>query len=428
MSGRLLVLCACLLSVPAWAGWNVETVQVSPKHPRVRLAPRPTPTATLVIRFPVGSVDDGLAPGLTRLAQRVLLHANSTEDTRRFHQDLYAAGATLETITQVRECGFELTASKEAFPDLAARLLRLVLAPKPLVKELAVARTMAMNDQVDDASNAHLIGFLAGKIMVMESGEDGGDFNAPVYGDPEMLRQITFPDVKKHLLAKFGPMNATVLATGGFEKEPLLAALAPLSGGKRTKALPRADLQGRLPLTYDLPYNREMHLRVFVMKLVDDTSVAAAHVLAGVLNEHIMWKLRRMGITYSTGTLPVVQEWMDGMVILIPISGGQDLQTDKIIQDAVKEIQEGKLPDGFYLRERAATLASLAAAERDSVSLASLLATDNGRREWINQTVVDRIGTLDQATFQATVGPWLEEKSTISFIFGRRNQVQGGVK
>src|SRR5688572_20048205 len=48
---------------------DVEVSRASPKHPRVVLAPRATPDATLRIVFTVGAADDETDAGKTRIAQ-----------------------------------------------------------------------------------------------------------------------------------------------------------------------------------------------------------------------------------------------------------------------------------------------------------------------------------------------------------------------
>ena len=113
MSSSLWVMALLWSSVPAGL-LESEAPAAREHHPRVILARRDTPTATLRIVFPTGSYDDGTNPGLTRMAQHVMIEAGRIP-YEKLVTELAAANASLTLDTEVRRCGFTLTAPAADF-------------------------------------------------------------------------------------------------------------------------------------------------------------------------------------------------------------------------------------------------------------------------------------------------------------------------
>ncbi|MEW5851361.1 MAG: insulinase family protein [Myxococcota bacterium] len=414
----------CFLGASSPGPFHVETTQKSPAHPRVILAHRATPDATLSIIFNAGSLDDGVASGITRLSQHMLLEANATADCRQFHQDVYESAATLSVETTTRTASFTLTGDREHFPALAQRLLRLVLSPKLVAKGLGRAKRLTLNDELVGGSMNDLLRFIAASV-ILEGAEDGADYASSPYGDPLVVRDLTLADVTKHVAKRFSPANATVIATGAFDRELIEGTVATLSGGKARGAFKRSNIKPMLPMRFDKMMRRELHMQVQLMELETPRQVAAARILAPLLNDHIMWRLREQGITYSTMTFPAVQEWLDFVVMVVPVANAQDVRVDKMLADWLGKIREGSLDDAEYDASRSWAISEMHRADGESAALAGELTVGLGRVRWFEPAVEAELRTLTKAQFLETVKPWLEPNSSITFVFGRRDASPG---
>ncbi|HEY6098193.1 MAG TPA: hypothetical protein VIW03_02105, partial [Anaeromyxobacter sp.] len=72
----LALLAALGVGAAAAGPFSVEPVRLAAGRPQLVLAPRDGERAALLVRFRAGAVDDGRTPGLTRIAQHVLVEAN----------------------------------------------------------------------------------------------------------------------------------------------------------------------------------------------------------------------------------------------------------------------------------------------------------------------------------------------------------------
>lgn len=421
----------CVLSLltvgnPARAALEAVDVPSVKGSPRMVLAHRETADATLVIRFGVGSVDDGQTPGLTRLAQQALVL--STQDAEELQRELYASASDLTVGTSVREATFTLHARKEDFGGLAARVLRSVLKPRLLPKRFDLAKAAVAADQEGGDPHDQLVSFVAGSVLLLERAEGGGDFNSALYGDEEMLQQLTFKDVSQHLGRHFLPAGATITATGAFDETALRAVVKDIRGGKAARPLRRPDLSGRLPLTYDKPSRMEQHVRVQLVSTATPQDVAAVHLLTRMLTEHVMWALRRKGLAYGVDGTALIHEWMDAVTLWIPVTGAQDVDVPALLDGLTADVRDGTLPEERYTHFRTVTLEHLRAADQDSAALATLLATGQTHTRWATPEVVAALESMTYAQFQERVKPWLQDKSSIRYVFGRRTQMQGSTR
>ena len=97
------LLAAVVLIAPGEEPFRYLEEPAAAGRPRVLLAPRRDPEATMVVTYAVGSVDDGSTSGITRLAQRAVLEANRRANHEALVTALHRAGASLRSRRAQRE-------------------------------------------------------------------------------------------------------------------------------------------------------------------------------------------------------------------------------------------------------------------------------------------------------------------------------------
>lgn len=393
------------------APFDSEVSRVSSKHPRVIMAPRAGSYATLTILFHAGSADEGASKGLTRLAQHALLEANTAEDCTAFHRDVYAAAASLTLTTGVREAGFSLTARKDHFESLASRLLRLVLFPKVAERGLPRARRLALNAQPRVEGTEPFLGVLAAAVSGKEANKgvqavDDRNANA---AEMAWLKKSKLADVDKFVGTRLVPANATVIITGAFNGAALQKILEKAKYGKsmRTPGPARTDLD--LALRTSTDGGGGAYLRAVGTPLKTPRDVAAVRLLASVLQDLTLWQLRHHGVANRSVVEPVIQDWMDGMLVVVPLVDGNDAQVGPLVEGVLQQLRGGELPDAVFQSNHAAVLKELHAADRDSAALAAQLAQGAGRISWYEPAVVREFTNMQKDRFLATVKPWMPE-------------------
>lgn len=401
------------------APFFVEAYRPSPKHPQVLVARRDAPDAALYVQFRTGAADEREdEQGVTRLAQHAMLGANAVDDFASFATAVYDAGGSLEIDTSVRRSGFLLVAPKGAFDALAARLLKMALAPRFTEDGFPAVVRRTMNDQLEPGGQADLLAFVAGRVLKAQGTSSGGEYNNPLYGDPEIIRELGLDVVARHVATKMTPANAVVVAAGAFDERRLRAALAPLKGGVQ-RAAERPDVRGYLPIESDSWSPREVHLHLQVVDVANARDMAAAHLLAQMLDHRVRWTLRDQGLAYATGVMPVTEEWMDFLVVFAPVSNTGRKEVLPVLQQILADVQGGGFTDAELAQARGAATGALAAVDADPARLARALAVRNERHPWIDEAVVEAVRTMDRATLTTFAGKWLSRDTSVNFLFGR---------
>jgi predicted Zn-dependent peptidase len=395
---------------------NIDVTRVSAKHPRVVTAVRPTPDATLRVVFRAGAADDGIEYGKTRLAQFYM--TRGARNWLAFDEQVYAAGGTLEIVTGIRDCAFVLTAPKSAFDKLAPQLLKMVFAPTFAPDGFERARKIVATDYLQPGSEADLYAFVASQVMLTEGVEGGGDYNNPIWGDPDTVKRMSELAVRTHIKEKMTPANATVIAAGAFNPTTLRATLKPFAGGSE-RAQKRPDLKQYLPLEFSRWAPREIHLHLQLVDVSDAASIANTHVLASLLQDRIFWRLRKTGHVYGAFVLPVFEEWLDFLLVLFMVTPGIETPADKIMIDAIDEVSAGEFTDVELTRAKAMAKGRLQTVDDNSAELAKALATESRGLKTVGAEIVASVDAVDMASLKNAAAHALGRERSINVLFGK---------
>jgi predicted Zn-dependent peptidase len=410
---------AALAAVPApgAAPFGYETSRASPRHPALVLAPRPGSRAVLVVRFDAGAVEDGDAPGKTRLAQHALLLANRRASYADLVRELFAADGSLRVETGLREARFVLEADAAGFDRLAATLLDALLAPELDPARFGRARERAINDERDSTGRKGFIGLLAPKAI------DDWRYGSPPYGERQILENLTLEEVRRHLAGPLSPANATIVVAGAFDARRIRAAAARHAGGTRVELAP-PRLATRFSVR--IPARREVYLVAFPTAFDSPARTASARIAAAILSERLHHALRDRGVGYSESVFAEHRRWVELLFVALPAHEPKDVPLGALVDEEVDAIREARFDDASLERNRAAVLAELEAIDRDPEALAQTLA-DAPWQAWYGKEVAARVRDLDRAALSAHLRALVVDDNAIRILYSPYASARGPI-
>jgi predicted Zn-dependent peptidase len=400
----------------AAAPFSFTSARTSVRHPLVVLAPRESDQATLLVRFHTGAVDDGVTPGLTRLAQRALVDASRRTPAPALARALFAGAAHLEISTDLRHCQFELTAGRADFEHLAALLLPMLLAPELDARALPGARDRARHDQRENRGG-DLLGLVA-RVAVEEPG-----YRNPIHGTEAGLEGIGTARLREYLAGPLSPANATVVVTGGFEPARVRALLAGLSGGVAPPARAVALVS---PFSLQVPARSEVYLVGYRAGFSRAEDAAVARLAGTLLEEKIHRALRQRGLGYSELVVPIHAGWLDLFLVLLPAHDPAAAPLGGYVEEHLDELQRGAFTDDDLERNRAALLAGLEATDRSPPALAQELADGRGG-DWYGPALVAGLRQLDRAAFLRALPRLLDPAGVVRILYSPQAVKRGPI-
>ncbi len=395
----------------------IQLWRAAPTGPRVLLAPTSAPQAALRVTFLAGAADDGIEEGLTRLAQYALIHGQDARPYADLDAALFAAGASLDVDTSVRECSFTLTAASAPFPALADRLLKLLLAPAVSDGGAARARDLASTDVLEVGSAKWLQALVAADVMITEGVEGGGDYNNPVYGDPGTIRGIPAASVQRHVRQKLAPANAIVVVAGGFDPARLKKLIAPYRGGVE-RPLRRPELIKYLPLNRDKRAPQQVHMQLQVVDVTDAASAAVVHVLAAYLHERLFFKLRKSGHVYSPYVGTAFEEWLDFIVVMFTVTSGKHVDYRALMMEEINAAASSPLDPGSFARAKAMARQRLADVADDPAAYSDALVARVRGAPTIGPDVLAAVDDVSITDAGAAAARFFGKTRAVSFVFG----------
>lgn len=412
------LLLSLALQTPPAAPAPLTTWRASPTSPRALLAPNSSSAeAALRVVFLAGAADDGIEEGLTRLTQYALLHGQDARPYADLDAALFAAGASLDVDTSVRECSFTLTAPAAQFPALADRVLAMVLAPAISVPGAERANQLARTDFLEVGSQKWIQSFIAAEVMITEGVEGGGDYNNEVYGDPDTIRRIPASSIQKHISTKLTPANAIVVAAGKFDVARLKASIGKYKGGTE-RALRRPELVPFLPMQRDrmAPRHVEMQLQVVDVKTVQDAAIV--HVLAAYLHDRLFFPLRKSGHVYSPFVDVAFEEWLDYIFVGFTVTSGGTLDYRRVMTNAIEGAAKGDVDPDSLARAKALAKGRLAALRDDPTAYADALVARVRGEPVVGEDVEAAVDDVSLADAKAAAARYLQKNHSVSFVFG----------
>jgi predicted Zn-dependent peptidase len=385
--------------------FEFESFKASRAHPRIVLAKRPGATATMLVSFGAGSVEDESTPGLARVCQHALLEANQRGSYEALVTQAFAAGAHLAIETGLHEATFALTADRRDFAPLAELLATMTLAPRIDPRRFPVAVERALQDESEPGKGANLLALLTSTVLA-----DWRYQNLP-YGD-RSLEGISQEIVEEHLQGPMSPGNAVVVVAGNFDRDRMLRFLRRFSGGgPRPPERPRFDL----PLNARFAAGRETHLLAYPFVVATPAQAAAARVLASAMEERLVQRFRGAGVGYSLRVWQVHTAWLDLLLLVLPAHDPSELDLGPVFREVVEEVREGRLPPDLFERNRQHALRRLRATDRNPTELAEELA--GGAGPWYGPSTAEALRTLSRDAFVASAAAWLAPSSSIYVLF-----------
>lgn len=410
---------ALVLALAAAASAHpVEVWRPSTSGPKVILAPSDGPDAALRVVFMAGAADDGIEEGLTRLSQYALLHGQDRTPYADLDAALYGGAAELHVDTSVRECSFTLMAPRESFDALAARVLRQLLSPAVSDAGIERARHLARTNILDAGSDKWMEAFVAAQVLITEGVDGGGDYNNPIWGDPETLRNIPVASVKRHIAQLLAPANAIIVATGRFSVPKLKAALATAQGG-RERTLRRPDVVKYFPFDREAWAPREIHVQIQAVDVTDAKSAALVHVLAAYLHDRLFWKLRKSGNVYSPWVSTSFEEWLDFISVVFTVTPGARTDLRAVMMDEIDTAGAGTIDEVSFRRAKAIARQRLLATEDSPVRYATALQARGRGVVTVGPEVRAALDAVSAAELADAAERFLARSHAVSIVFGR---------
>jgi|GEM_PF-1975677 len=395
----------------------VREVKLGRGRPRLITAARPSDRAQVVVQFQTGAFDDGLVWGLSRVAQHTMLFANRAGSGKQLITDVFDAGGSLQVSVGVRRTRFVLEAPKAAMPKLSKRLFKLLFDFTPNPSRFNYVLQLSKNERVESGGATDAESFIAGSTIFMEGGEGGNEYNNPLYPDTDGLRRLRMFSVTEHIDAKMRPANATVVATGGVSVSKLKRDLKRYSGGKR-RGLQRPDLTAALPMSVQRAARRDIIMQAQLVDLSTPEKQAAAKLLTSMLQEQSMWQLRKKGMTYSTSAELVSREWMDYIIVTVPISESSKAPVRPALSDINRSFASKWFKPELLERHREHVVRAMLAADRDPAQLGAMLADTAPTKAHHSAATLSAVRAMSADRFQALVKPWLDASASITVAFG----------
>jgi len=363
----------------------------------------------------VGAVDDGIRAGLTRLTQHMILDGNVREPGSLLRRDVYAAAAELEVVTGVHRAMFILRAPRQRFTALAERMLTLTLDAEIDQRAEERCKTLTLRDELDGSSPLAVESLVAGELLLAGKGAPAGaDYRNPVYGDADIVRQLTVDDVKGHLRRYFRPANATVVVTGAFDRAPLRALVKSLKGGKASRPL-SPQQSAALPLTIERWAGRSAAYDLHRVQIADAEAAAAARVLLITMEDRLRRRLPEPSAAAAVHAYPMLRSWMQAVVV--SARGGR-AETDAAFSSTRDALAAAEFSPGEYERTRTVALRELEREDRRSRDLALVLVVE-GTPVWHTRDTQEALTNLSQADFMRHVRVWLKPEHKVVVHVGR---------
>lgn len=388
-----------------------EVVRGSESQATLLLAPREVGRAAMQIRFDVGAFDDGGLPGLTRLTQFSMLHANRVLSSSKLTELLYRADATLEVRTGQSACTFELDAPATRFDSVAAPLLRALLATRFDHNEVDTALQRMVHQP--PGYTAIEVAAIFSRATMPERGYDKDPG-----GDSEILASITVDQVSGHQQAHLRPANATIAIAGRFDARRIEQLVRSFRGGVPR---PRPAHETGLAGLYTIRAPMQLHVLALPTPLGTAEQAAAAHLARSILTQRTFWHFRSHGLAYSVFGTGTRTPWLDFLLLSLPVVGQADGSTQRTLNALIDGMSDPELLDeAAFGRYRTALLRELEALDADPRRLANHLAMGGADEPWLSPEVVARIRGMSHAQFQSSTRTWLRSKAVAHVLLSPR--------
>jgi predicted Zn-dependent peptidase len=405
--GFTLALAAAIAAAPAavHAALEVEVLPPEPGRPRVLLARRPGPLATISISFAAGAADDGGSPGLTRLAQHALLSANQRVSWDELVLSAWTAGARLSVDTGQRTATFTLTSAAAEFLPLARQLATAVLAPRLVPARFRDAIARAVLDVGSGDAG------LAGLVTAVAATDDA--FRRPPHGQRGVLESLDLAEVADHVRRHLCPANATVVVTGAFSRGEVVRLLAPFRGGDPR---PPGRIALRLPATERREGEREVNVIGFPLELPRAADAAAARVAVELVHAALWEDFRNSGIGYSFEASVERIPGLDVLVVALPAHDLVEGDLGERLRAVLQRVREGRFSDADLEAARSAAIADLLSVDSRPDALAPALA--GGGASWHGAATALALRSLDRAGVVAALRGWLDPARSVHLYVG----------
>lgn len=163
-----------------------------------------------------------------------------------------------------------------------------------------------------------------------------------------------------------------------------------------------------------------MHLHAQVLDLTSPKEVAAARVLEALVHDRIMWRLRSKGVTYSPYVAAQPFDWLDLLVIFVPVSRSRErgVRVEPLLREYLDQILI-QVKDEEFMAGRDDVISQMSQIDQQPVALAEAIMRRNRRVPWHHDDVLAATRALTQQEFQQTIRQWLSPERSINILFGR---------
>lgn len=163
-----------------------------------------------------------------------------------------------------------------------------------------------------------------------------------------------------------------------------------------------------------------MHLHAQVLQLASAKDVAVARVLESLVFDRMMWRLRYQGVTYGPSVMVLPFDWLDLLVIFVPVSSSRarGVRVEPLLRQYLDQLLVD-VPDEEYIAARDHVVGSMLQANTQPQLLAAQLMRKNRRVMWHDEQVLNAVRGLSKEDFLSGIRRWLGPERSINFLFGR---------
>jgi len=370
-------------------------------------APRNTLEAVLVLRFGTGYADEASLRGGTLVSKHALLSMQKRVKYADLLEALHGATPGLTTSIGPHQTTFTLRAHRDELMEAAELLVTAALSPTFDAPAFPAALERAMVDGTPRSPLDELLARLSLHTFV-------SDVRYRPEVEVERLETVTWPSVKRHLEEAFSPANATAIVAGGFNPAAMEALLSRHSGGERhSPRLPKLAL----PVSHRFQARDEAHLFYFPLDLGAPEKVAAARVLAELLEDRVGQRLRRLPSSFPVEVRLLSQGSFKGIAVSLPEHAGVGVDLSAHVRLEVQAFREGRATAEQLAAAKAGAVRRFQRVDATPALLAEEILAGLEAEGWLGAEVLSALEKVEPRQMVEVLGPQLAQEKSVHLFF-----------
>lgn len=341
-----------------------------------------TPVVSVQVWYRVGSRNEG--PGLNGISHQLehLLFKGTTNRPIQYGRLFSALGSNSNAFTSYDETAYFGTVGRDKLTALLAleadRMQNALINPEQLASE---KRVVISELQGYENSPDYRLG-----RAVMRAAFPNRAYGLPVGGTKVDVERFTVEQVRDYYRTYYSPDNATLVITGDFDTEPVLASVRDIFGNlpqqQKTPPQPMASSSPpavKAPVVLRQPGSAALLEVVYPLPDANHPDVPALDVMDAILTQgrssRLYQALVESGLTSDISAYPaelIEPGWYNISATAAP--GQQLSKIDQVLQKSLAALQQRQVSSPELNRAKTQLQAYFTLSNRDVASQASQLA------------------------------------------------------